>query len=247
MTHGRTPDSMPVLARGKHRNPRKGACFMELAAFLAGEPWSDHPACTHPLLAALARDINDQLGDHARRQIAPLVPEVIGLNLRDPAIDALLAREVALAALPLASAERQRVAAVGLLRCERVLNELRGLPAEHVSSRVESALAEVPHARDWARDFCGMGFGRLDNFSRRSAPTIVHSAVASIARAAVDDADQLLVDLLRRSIANCRTWMRHDTVTVAAEQWREACELTDRRLQRRRLDLGRHPERVSSR
>ena len=45
------PDLLPVLSRGKHRNPRKGACFMELASYLAGERWSDHPACTHPLLA----------------------------------------------------------------------------------------------------------------------------------------------------------------------------------------------------
>ncbi|WP_344829386.1 hypothetical protein [Nonomuraea dietziae] len=44
-------DHMPILSRGRHRNPRKGACFMELASYLAGERWSDHPACTHPLLA----------------------------------------------------------------------------------------------------------------------------------------------------------------------------------------------------
>src|SRR5215210_6701410 len=104
-----SPDLVPVLSRGKHRNPRKGACFMELASFLAGERWSDHPECTHPLLAALARDVNDCVSDDARHEIAPLVPDVIGLNLRDPLIDALLAREVALTALPVASAERQRV------------------------------------------------------------------------------------------------------------------------------------------
>ena len=40
------PALLPVLSRGKHRNPRKGACFMEFASLLAGERWSDHPACT---------------------------------------------------------------------------------------------------------------------------------------------------------------------------------------------------------
>jgi hypothetical protein len=199
---------------------------MELAAFLAGEPWSDHPDCTHPLLAALARDVNDKIGDAARREIAPLVPEVIGLNRSDPIIDALLAREVALAALPIASSRRQRVAAVGLLRCEQVLNELEGRPAFHVSARVEAALADVPDARDWARGFCRVGFGRLERFDSRSAPTIIHSAVAGIAEAAVPDAEQRLVDLLRRSIADCAAWMGHDTITVADEQWREICHLT---------------------
>ncbi len=117
---------VPVLSRGKHRSPRKGACFMEFASFLAGEPWSDHPGCTHPLLAALAREVNDSISDGARREIAPLVPQVIGLNSSDPTVDARLAREVALAALPIASMRRQRVAAVGLIRCEQVLNELEG-------------------------------------------------------------------------------------------------------------------------
>ena len=49
------PSVMPILSAGRHRSPRQGACFMEFASYLAGERWSDHPACTHPLLAALAR------------------------------------------------------------------------------------------------------------------------------------------------------------------------------------------------
>lgn len=231
MTH-RTPDLVPVLSRGKHRNPRKGACFMELASFLAGEPWSDHPACTHPLLAALARDVNDHLSDGARPLIAPMVPEVIGLDKRDPVIDALLAREVALTALPIACEERQRVAAVGLLRCEQVLNELAGRPAGELSARVQVHLAAVPHARDWARGFAGIGFGRVDKFSTRSAPAIIHSAVAGIAGAAVDDAEQRLVDLLRRSIDDCRRWMGYDAQPVAPEQWDEVVQLTTSRGKR---------------
>ena len=57
------PDLVPQLSRGKHRNPRKGACFMELASYLAGERWSDRPACTHRLLAHLARLVNDCTSD----------------------------------------------------------------------------------------------------------------------------------------------------------------------------------------
>ena len=216
MTHDRMPDGVPVLSRGKHRNPRKGACFMEFASYLAGERWSDHPDCTHPLLAVLAREVNDHVSDDARREIAPLAPEVIGLNRADPSIDPLLAREVALAALPIASAERQRVAAVGLLHCEQVLNELEGRPADHVSDRVSTALDGVPDARDWAFDFCGVGFGRLKRFGSRSAPNIVHSAVVGIADAAVRDPDRRLVDLLRQSISDCATWMR-STSTVSQE------------------------------
>ena len=84
---------------------------MELASYLAGEKWSDHPRCTHSLLAALARDVNDHVSDGYRVWLAPLIPDVIGLNTGDPRAHAWIARDAALAALPIVSAERQGVAA----------------------------------------------------------------------------------------------------------------------------------------
>ena len=216
MNHDRTPDIVPVLSRGKHRNPRKGSCFMEFASFLAGERWSDHPRCTHPLLAALARDVNDLLGDDARRQIVELVPDVIGLRWDDPVIDVMLARDVALAALPIASAERQRVAAVGLLRCEQMLDELQGRPRGQLSPRVASALADVPDAYRWALEFCGVRGERREAFCARSAPAIVHCSVVGIAEAAVGDAQQRLVDLLRRSIADCAEWTTQSSRLISS-------------------------------
>lgn len=220
------PDLMPVLSRGKHRNPKKGACFMELASYLAGEPWSDHPACTHPLLAALARDVNDHVDDHARLRLAPLIPEVIGLDGTDPRVDAWIAREAALAALPVVAAERQGVAAVGLLRCERLISELEGVSKYHLDPRTEAALDGVPDARDWARGFTALGWGSAGSFSRRSAPAIVHSAVSGISAAAVSNADDLLVDLLERTIVLCRGWFGHTTRPVDPSTWRELSSLT---------------------
>ena len=82
------PDLVPILSRGKHRNPRKGACFMELASYLAGERWSDHPRCTHPLLASVARLVNDLTSDAHRSRLAGLIPCVIGMTSDDPRIDA---------------------------------------------------------------------------------------------------------------------------------------------------------------
>jgi hypothetical protein len=227
MSMSRTPDVMPVLSRGKHRSPRKGACFMELAGYLAGEPWSDHPSCTHPVLGRLAREVNDHIGDYGRERIAPLIPDVIGLTGDDPRVDAWIAREAALAALPIASAERQGVAAVGVLRCERVLAELEGHPSDYVSPATRLALAEVPHATDWARKFSTMGWGSVRNFRRRSAPTIVHSAVAGIASSCTADPDAVLVDLLTETIAKTRVWLAATApVSVDERQWREICELT---------------------
>ena len=61
---------------------------MELASYLAGERWSAHPACTHPLLAALARDVNDHTPDTGLARLAVLAPSVIGLTARTSHLDA---------------------------------------------------------------------------------------------------------------------------------------------------------------
>ena len=229
MTH-HIPDVVPVLSRGKHRNPRKGACFMELASYLAGEKWSDHPSCTHPLLAALARDINDHVSDTSRTWLAPLVPDVIALDGDDPRVDAWIARDAALAALPVVSAERQGVAAVGLLRCEWFLARQEGRDDHDLTPGTRAALDAVPHARDWARRFGMLGHGTEERFQKRSAPVIVHTSVSGIAAATVPNADRILVDLLESTIAKCRTWFGHDDVAVTVPDgwWDEVCALTAR-------------------
>src|SRR4029434_3262757 len=127
--HGvQPPNLFPILSPGKHRNPRTGACFMELASLLAGERFSDHPACTHPLLAAVARHVNDYTSDAGRSRLAELIPSVIGLTGDDRHIAAQIALGSARLALPVVAAEGQRVLAVGVLSCERVLADLDGRP-----------------------------------------------------------------------------------------------------------------------
>ena len=93
------PDLVPALTRGKHRNPRKGACFMELASYLAGERWTDHPRCTHPLLGCLARLVNDHTSDAGRGHLVELVPAVIGLTSDNPHVDVQIMLRSATAAL----------------------------------------------------------------------------------------------------------------------------------------------------
>lgn len=196
----RIPDFVPTLSPGRHRNPRKGACFMEMASFLAGERWSDHPKCTQPLLAAMAREINDRVGDSARQDLVPLIPSVVGLRGDDPRIDTWIAREAALTALPVVAMSRQRALAVGILRCEAVLAELDGLPESHLSTRARETLALVPDAEAWARQFIDTASSRRDAFVSRGAPAVVHQAVAGVAQACVTDPERVLVTLLRRTI-----------------------------------------------
>ena len=150
---GQLPGLLPVLSRGKHRSPRTGACFMEFASLLAGERWSDHPACTHPLLAAVARHVNDYTTDAGRPRLATLIPSVIGLTGDDLHIDARIALASANMALPVVAEERQRVMAVSVLTCERLLAGLDGRPAGSLQEQSASALAHVPHAARWASQF----------------------------------------------------------------------------------------------
>ena len=203
---------------------------MELASFLAGEPWSDHPSCTHPLLASLARDVNDHVDDYARTRLAPLIPEVIGLNGDDPRVDAWIAREAALTALPVTAVRAAgcRGGRAAALRADA--QPARGpLQAPRRPAHRRPRLDAAPHARDWARGFTALGWGSAGSFAKRSAPAIVHSAVSGIAAAAVPDADELLVDLLERTIVLCRGWFGHETAGRPGP-WREASRLTQRRL-----------------
>jgi hypothetical protein len=66
------------LAQGKHRDPDHGACVMELASMLAGEPFSDRPRCVDPVIAGFMRTYNDGIDDRRRQDLYPLAAEVVG-------------------------------------------------------------------------------------------------------------------------------------------------------------------------
>lgn len=204
VAHRYPPEHVPVLSRGKHRRPRKGACFMEFASYLAGERWSDHPDCTHPLLAALARGVNDHISDEGRQQLAPLIPSVIGLTSDDLHVDARIALLCARTALPVVAAERQRVMAVGVLTCERVLVQLDHGRTVNCDDASRRAFEQAPHAMEWARRFTRELTPSVKGFRRIAAPNIVSNAVKGIADACVPDADALLHGLLVDAIAECR-------------------------------------------
>jgi hypothetical protein len=185
---------------------------MEMASYLAGERWSDHPACTHPLLAAVARLVNDHSSDAGRARLVELIPSVIGLTSDDPHVDARIALLSARFALPVVPAERQRVMAVSVLSCERMLGELDGRPPGAIDDDSRTALAQVPHATAWAQRFTREIEASPRDFRRRAAPMIVRYAVTGIARACVPDPDALLRDLLVLAIDECARWADRDRV-----------------------------------
>jgi hypothetical protein len=230
LSHDHQPPALlPLLSRGKHRSPRKGACFMEFASLLAGERFSDHPACTHPLLAAVARHVNDHTSDAGRSQLADLIPSVVGLTGDDPHIDAGIALRSARMALPVVAAERQRVMAVSVLACERVLAALDGRPVGTLQEQSRSVLAQVPHAAQWADQFTSGAPASAKRFRRQAAPIIVRHAVAGMAQACVPDPDAMLRDLLVQAIEECMAWVGRDPARDAVldtDLWVTACQRT---------------------
>jgi hypothetical protein len=196
---------LPLLSRGKHRSPRQGACLMECASYLAGEKWSDHPACTHPLLAELARQINDFISDERRQALVELVPDVIGLTGSDLRIDLRIALRAARTALPVVAEERQQMMATAVLTCERLRADLDGRPGAPLSQDSSDALGLAPGAATWARGFTHNISISHRAFRRQAAPAIVRYAVQGIAHACVADPDSLLNEMLVGAIEDCTT------------------------------------------
>jgi hypothetical protein len=66
------------LGKGKHHSPDQGACVMELASMLAGEPFSDHPQSVSRPIAAFLRRYNDLLDDRRRQDLYPYAARAVG-------------------------------------------------------------------------------------------------------------------------------------------------------------------------
>src|SRR3954447_20510721 len=115
----RMPSALPILATGRHRSPRHGACLMEYTSVLAGERFSDAPRCTDPVLAAVARSVNDYSGDASRQRIAPYAGDLTTAHGAGDDTQRGIVRRCLLTALHFAEATRRHVLLVALLGLDR--------------------------------------------------------------------------------------------------------------------------------
>jgi hypothetical protein len=65
------------LSKGKHTSPEEGACVMELASMLAGEQFSDHPACACPVIGSFLRAYNDSIDDDHRQDLYAYASKIV--------------------------------------------------------------------------------------------------------------------------------------------------------------------------
>jgi hypothetical protein len=174
---------------------------MEFASFLAGEPWSDHPSCTHPLLAQLARHVNDLMGDAGRQQLVPLIPSVVGRRGDERT---WLELPVAVAVVPILEVpERtQRVLAAGLVRAELLAAEA-GPELAATRREARAALELVPGAHAWAEQLPAVPRVTRQLFTDRCGPAMVRVAVEGIVASGRQDREARLRALLETAIAAC--------------------------------------------
>ncbi|MFE9773352.1 hypothetical protein ACFYOV_17040 [Streptomyces sp. NPDC005931] len=88
------PDGLPAPGRFGHLHPDDGACLMETASLLATGRFTDSPPGTHPVLAALARAVNDAVDDTTRHALWPLAADLADAYPADRAYGPLLVATV---------------------------------------------------------------------------------------------------------------------------------------------------------
>jgi hypothetical protein len=66
------------LSTGRHSSPEVGACVMELASMLAGEPFTDHPESVCPVIGSFLRAYNDMVDDRRRQDLYAYAAKVVG-------------------------------------------------------------------------------------------------------------------------------------------------------------------------
>jgi hypothetical protein len=104
---------------------------MEYTALLAGERFSDHPRCTHPALAALARQVNDRLSQSARPELVTRAPTLATIGPHTPGV----AAAVATAACELAAWDVPGPGASRPLRARLARLQARDRPGRSSSGR----------------------------------------------------------------------------------------------------------------
>jgi hypothetical protein len=192
-------------------------CIMEAVAYMAGEPWSDKPACASPVIAAFLRTWNDTLSDEDRDRLLPAavwVPRLVGSRGDDAteerrsyfALDWLVRvhtpawLDLVPSLAPHAAALRALPEIVGLTTAEAAGSIVRAaVDAAGDAARAAARAAAWAAARDAARDAAGDAARAAAVDAAGDAASAAMSAARAAVRAAAGDAFRPTVDMLQHS------------------------------------------------
>jgi hypothetical protein len=176
---------VPQLMLGAHLCAEDGACLMEAVSVCAGDPWSDHPQCTHPLLAHVARLVNDVSSPQGRELLTMFVSRLAAAVSRHPAAYP----RVALACLEMAARHRPSL----------LVAHLRLVSSAQLAR--DTAATSAPW--DTTRAAMTRSLIRLRQRLYQRGPAIraVEASVASVCRLPQPQRDRALIRLLSHAVA----------------------------------------------
>ena len=217
-----------VLRSGAHTSPSDGVSLMEAVSALAGEPWSNSPSCTSPVIAAYARSLNDWLPDDARQRLKAYIPRLVGTVKPDLE----LRRAFACADAAVRVFAPLAFAAAGLVEEVAKLGALAPVDresAESARSAAESAESAELAARSAARSAAALSM-RSAAESARSAALSARSAARSAesAPAAAQAAAESAARLAARSAESAQAATESATQSARSAARSAAFELLDR-------------------
>jgi hypothetical protein len=188
-----------TLTRGNH-TPGEGYCIEELVSTLAGEPWSDVPACVSPVIAAYCRALNDRLPDAPRQRLKAYAARQVG-TAGDA--DAELRRAYLCADYAVRRFAPAVLRTVGL---ERAAERLEALPPVVDRASAATAVSAAGAAMDAADGVGG------------AADAVTYTAYDAVGAAAVAVADAAYA-------AHAAVYAAH--AATAAGQWDDAFVLLE--------------------
>ena len=185
-----------TLSEGSHENPSEGMCFMEMVSFLAGEEWSDRPACASPVLSRFCVVGNDQMDQSKRDRLQLYVPKMIGTYSpkHEQARSEYLAWQAIRVFAPMALEAVGLTAHADALQSAKTLQDAR--PAARAATRAAVDAARAPDATADAAPaahYASMSasaavqYYALDNL----VDTALYAARAAVYAAKTSDADSV--------------------------------------------------------
>jgi hypothetical protein len=240
------------LGRGSHVPPSNGlvnACVMEAVAYVAGEPFSDHPTCASPVITSFLVSWNDAMDDVDRQMLKPYIVRLVGTNTgkrheeqRAWMLTDWLARECAPAWMRLAGLAAQAELLKALAPLTSAASARKAQPVLDAARKDSDAARDAAWAAAWdaawaaARDAAWAAAG---DAARAAARDAAWAAAGDAARAAARDAARAAAwDAARAAAWAAARAAAGDAARAAA--WaaaRDALAPTTRGLQRSALLL----------
>ncbi len=170
-----------VLRSGAHPSASDGVSLMEAVSALAGEPWSNSPSCTSPVLAAYARSLNDWLPDQVRQRLKAYIPRLVGTA--EPDLELRRAFACADAAVrvfaPLAFAAAGLVEEAAKLGALAPVDRESAASARSAAESAESAARSAASLAAWSAAESMRSAAESARWAARSAASAARSAAES--------------------------------------------------------------------